>query len=1259
MAYIDRVYVFQDYGNVPNQIIFDESFLNIKNGNDLSIDDTYTPLEFDGTDYYFTVDKDYGFQDGFELRIKIVYINNEGVKCEENYIYGDEIIPEPDPPPPPPPEPPPPPPEPPQIENGGFLTCDEVVEGTDEYSITIYQFNLDGSQEWTAFDLQFKDRPKKAEILSGSTIVASSGMDAAGNYGDPTDGFDSSEFFEEYPDGVWYIGNDKGTIPNRVSEFQTDINDTIPMSASYQQRLWWKHGKISGTITLKITGQGTYSFKTTCPPEEVIVPDPPLLSEWCAKTTVEFADYLSTGSEGTIDQKVISDYKGYFAIVFRPGSSTDKLEVLKNNNLYASTNEYANGNFGYPTNGIFDADSGISKVGSNIIVLDFDVDGVRILEEEPRGSGSNTYGSDANIWYVGGDGTNGKLLSQVPSRIPEFISFATSGDTADIQAVTGATNNFNQIVYFDVDFNDEIIIRTSSKSPADFTYLPFCVDFGVPAPVIPPTIYQTETNLQCDQWYGNNTGLPAGEDYDIIEYPFTLENPSGNPKYAIFDVAVGTDPQRFEIIHNGIKRATTSMNANGNYTDINPSTGITTGDTTFIGTVKGSIPERITQFTGDTNADSIDTAFKTMSTGMVQRIWWEYTNTEYNLTTTAFLRVTSETKQKFSFIRLCEPVIEPEPPVVPFNEGSFICEDVKNQQTTSGNAIIEYTINLDKPEILGEKWIAFDLDPKSQPQKFEIFHNGIKVANSNMLPNSNSSNFDPTTGITTDAQTTDAYIGTNKGNIPTNISNFQIDTGSNITLTSGYEQRIWWKYELADWNTSQFATIRITGLNTDGYNIKRICPPKIVPLTTNTYSTLSCNGELRIKNSVPTSPNAKSADFHEISFNLKSGGGVLAFDINNPNSSPRIKAEIIHDGNKVASTNRVDRGSGTAATNQYIKYNSDPTTFDPTNDLSNYDGGDWYIGTLSQFGQIDRALPFEEVTGDDTPISYTKNVQRLWWVYDSDDVSTASTAKLKITSKVNEGSFNITRICPTLKLNFSYLFSQIDWDGSEWVRTDFLAEGNTLTAQNVVLNGTTVSTNVNDTTFGGNNSDVRGNSTFTYTNGATAEQFVGAVSKYFRAFAEVGGANLLNNGTVDLYLVFLGLDHVKKWYKAGNDIKMVSTFSYGANSQTFTYDRKTASSIPLNPTISVGSNLEDFIIDKTDQTGGYQSNVYYYADNDFIPVVSTTEDFGLFTIRKVNVPILPTEYTIINETFVDFGSGYESTGKVRINFFIKPPTYST
>ena len=124
MAYIDRVYVFQDYGNVPNQVILEESTLNIKNGNDLTINDTYI-LEFNGTDYFFTVDKDYGFSNGFELRMKIVYINNEGTKCEENYIYGDELIAEPDPPPPPQPEPPAPSPEPPQIENGGVLICPE------------------------------------------------------------------------------------------------------------------------------------------------------------------------------------------------------------------------------------------------------------------------------------------------------------------------------------------------------------------------------------------------------------------------------------------------------------------------------------------------------------------------------------------------------------------------------------------------------------------------------------------------------------------------------------------------------------------------------------------------------------------------------------------------------------------------------------------------------------------------------------------------------------------------------------------------------------------------------------------------------------------------------------------------------------------------------------------------------------------------------------------------------------------------------
>lgn len=119
-----------------------------------------------------------------------------------------------------------------------------------------------------------------------------------------------------------------------------------------------------------------------------------------------------------------------------------------------------------------------------------------------------------------------------------------------------------------------------------------------------------------------------------------------------------TNSSKFEIIHNGIKRATSAMTGlNGgpfeNYWGMSPNyliplnASVVTIDQ-FIDTGKGAIPDRNAAYLAETGINYIS------APAGRQMVWWKYSSADYASGHQAILRVTGSTTATFTAQNMCE-----------------------------------------------------------------------------------------------------------------------------------------------------------------------------------------------------------------------------------------------------------------------------------------------------------------------------------------------------------------------------------------------------------------------------------------------------------------------------------------------------------------------------------------------------------------------------------------------------------------------------
>lgn len=311
----------------------------------------------------------------------------------------------------------------------------------------------------------------------------------------------------------------------------------------------------------------------------------------------------------------------------------------------------------------------------------------------------------------------------------------------------------------------------------------------------------------------------------VTELAVPLDNPLGGIIVIDFDAKSVTD--KLEIIHNGVKKATSSMTSpnEGPFDDLYGNPTIPSkaqADVThqFVGSYKGTVPSRRATFITETGIT--DLTFTKQ-----QVIWWVYTTADYDNNQSAVIRVTGFVGTAWSFKRLCtsqvpkQKVIAPPTPPAP----SLSCNETAN---SGGVGVFEYELPLDS---IGGVFI-FNLLAHGVQDKFELIHNGVKKSTSGMT-GTNAGPFDnlygsPTVPSQSQVDKVPQFIGYFAGTVPRRETEFFDETGiTGITLPTSYQQLLWWVYTPSDYNTKNTVTLRITGATGTAWNISRVCTTQV------------------------------------------------------------------------------------------------------------------------------------------------------------------------------------------------------------------------------------------------------------------------------------------------------------------------------------------------------------------------------------------------------------------------------------------------
>ena len=139
----------------------------------------------------------------------------------------------------------------------------------------------------------------------------------------------------------------------------------------------------------------------------------------------------------------------------------------------------------------------------------------------------------------------------------------------------------------------------------------------------------------------------------VSEFNITLDNPLGG--FIVVELDTLSVPDKLEIIHNGVKKATSGMttsnsgpfdNLYGDPTIPNDSQVLATDQ--FIGSSKGTIPSRQSEFASETGSSLI------MDSSYQQLIWWVYSASDFSIGNQVIIRITGPSGTAWDVKRLCE-----------------------------------------------------------------------------------------------------------------------------------------------------------------------------------------------------------------------------------------------------------------------------------------------------------------------------------------------------------------------------------------------------------------------------------------------------------------------------------------------------------------------------------------------------------------------------------------------------------------------------
>ena len=153
-------------------------------------------------------------------------------------------------------------------------------------------------------------------------------------------------------------------------------------------------------------------------------------------------------------------------------------------------------------------------------------------------------------------------------------------------------------------------------------------------------------SLTCSEF------ISSGGD-GVSEYNVTLDNPLGG--YIVVEFNAQSVPDKLEIIHNGVKKATSGMTISNNGPFDNlygnptiPTNSEATATDQFIGSSKGTIPSRQAEFASKTGSSLV------MDSTYQQLIWWVYSASDFSISNNVIIRITGPSGTAWNIKRLCE-----------------------------------------------------------------------------------------------------------------------------------------------------------------------------------------------------------------------------------------------------------------------------------------------------------------------------------------------------------------------------------------------------------------------------------------------------------------------------------------------------------------------------------------------------------------------------------------------------------------------------
>ena len=175
------------------------------------------------------------------------------------------------------------------------------------------------------------------------------------------------------------------------------------------------------------------------------------------------------------------------------------------------------------------------------------------------------------------------------------------------------------------------------------------------------TITTTTTTSSTSTTTTTTTAIPtiACSEYTssggegISEFNITLDNPLGG--YIVVEFNAQSVPDKLEIIHNGVKKATSGMttsnsgpfdNLYGDPTIPDYSQVLATDQ--FIGSSKGTIPSRQAEFASETGSSLV------MDSTYQQLIWWVYSASDFSISNNVIIRITGPSGTAWDIKRLCK-----------------------------------------------------------------------------------------------------------------------------------------------------------------------------------------------------------------------------------------------------------------------------------------------------------------------------------------------------------------------------------------------------------------------------------------------------------------------------------------------------------------------------------------------------------------------------------------------------------------------------